>query len=90
MNESIWTVAFLRALAERVLWTAAMAGFTYIGIDSVENGFDIRTLDWGTFGSFAAGGALLSILKGMIANGVTKSGPSTGQTEIVLPTVEGE
>lgn len=79
-KDSIWTPAYWRAVAERALWTAAQVATLYVGADVLENGFDVRSFDWAELAAFAAGGAFLSVVKGLAANAITGTGPALGST----------
>lgn len=74
MAHSIWTAAFWKATAERAVSTAAQSALLAIGADQV----NALTLDWPTLGGFAAGGAVLSLLKSLGVNALTGTGPSVG------------
>lgn len=79
MIMSIWSGAFWKAATERAISTAAQAAAAFIFVDSVQvNAF---TLDWPTIGGIAAGGALFSLLKSLVANGATGTGPSLTNAE---------
>jgi hypothetical protein len=79
---SIWTGAYWRATAERVISTAAQAGIAY----AVSAGtLDVLHFDWTAFAGIAGGGALLSLLKGLAANAVTQDGPGFTKAEQVIP-----
>lgn len=73
---------FFTALAERALTTAAQAWFLYAGFS--EGGpFNAFNFDWAESAGFALGGAVLSAIKGIAVNGVTKRGPGIGGAEVV-------
>jgi hypothetical protein len=78
---NLWHKAFWSALAERVVSTAAQAGLLAIGADQL----NLLNLDLERLLGFMGGGALLSLLKGLAANAITKSGPSLTQSEVVVP-----
>lgn len=59
----MFTRIFLRDLLERSLSTAAQAALLVIGADQ----FDVLQADWQTVAGFAAGGFVLSALKGIAA-----------------------
>jgi hypothetical protein len=81
MTNSIWTKAYWQATAERVISTAAQAGLLAIGADQ----FNVLELDWANFGGFVGGGAVLSLLKSLVANAATKTGPGLTNSEQVVP-----
>jgi hypothetical protein len=81
MSNSIWTGAFWKATAERAVATAAQSALLAIGADQI----NALTLDWPTLGGFAAGGAVLSLLKSLGVNALTGTGPSVG-AEVPVPT----
>lgn len=57
------TRLFWRDAAERALSTAAQSALLVIGADQ----FNALTLDWQNLAGFAAGGAVLSLLKSLAA-----------------------
>jgi hypothetical protein len=59
----MFTKKFWRDAAERAISTAAEAVIGVIIADQV----NVLTLDWQNLGGFAAGGALLSLLKALAA-----------------------
>lgn len=52
------TVRFWKETAERALKTAAQSALLVIGADQL----DVVSADWAAIGSFAVGGAVLSVL----------------------------
>lgn len=80
-SPSIWSLGFWKATAERGVSTAAQAAFAFVFVDSVQvNAF---TLDWPSIGGIAAGGAFFSLLKSLIVNAKTRTGPSAIDAEHV-------
>lgn len=79
MDGSLWSAAFWRATAERVVSTAAQAGLLYIGADQ----FNVLDFNWRDLGGFVGGGAVLSLLKSLGANALTQNGPSFSSSEVV-------
>lgn len=82
---SIWTRAFWVATAERSIATASQVAIVTIGADL---GFNVLEADFVTIGGFAAGGAILSVLKSLAGwqfNIGGGNGPSWGN-ETVVPT----
>ncbi len=77
---SIWTGAFWKATAERAVSTAAQSAILVVAADQ----FNALTFDWPTLGGFAAGGAVLSVLKSLAVNAATGTGPSVAG-EVVIP-----
>ena len=79
MNGALWTGKFWKALAERVIATLV---FTLIGIATAD-GFDVMNADWPQIlvAVGVAGG--LSLLKGIVANLATGTGPGLGTAETV-------
>lgn len=88
-SPSIWSLDFWKAAAERAITTAAQAVALQIADESIAvNAF---TLNWPEMGGFALGGAFLSVLKSIIVNAKTKTGPSLTESETVakpLPPVD--
>lgn len=80
-SPSIWSLDFWKAAAERGVSTAAQAAAAYVFVDSVQ--VNVLTLDWPTIGGIAAGGAFLSLLKSLMVNAATKTGPSFTEAEQV-------
>jgi hypothetical protein len=59
----MWTTTFWRQTAERAAKTTAQAAILAFGLtDPGAVGFDALAADWAAVGSFAAGGAVLSVL----------------------------
>lgn len=83
---TIWTRAYFEGLAERVIATFLQAFIAAFGLDAIAigaQGWD--GINWGPALGIAGGAALLSLLKGIIGNIVTKDGPSLTHAEVVLP-----
>ena len=81
MARGIWSGAFWKATAERVVSTAAQAALLALGADAI-NALDVG---WVDVGGFAAGGAVLALLKSLAANVATGNGPSFTDSEQVIP-----
>lgn len=82
---SIWTGAYWKAVVERILWTFVQAlGGALLAVVTAE-GFDWETADWRRALIGAAIAAGIATLKGLVANAVTKTGPSTTNAEQVVP-----
>ena len=78
----MWTALFWKALAERTISTAAQAALLALGADAL----NALTVEWTDVAGFAAGGAVLAILKGLAANAVTGDGPGLTSAETVKHT----
>lgn len=76
---SIWTVAFWKATAERAVSTAAESALLVLAADQV----NVVTVDWPTVAGFAAGGAVLSVIKAL-AVGFKDGNPSATNAEIAV------
>ncbi|GAA4417002.1 hypothetical protein GCM10023169_12610 [Georgenia halophila] len=76
---SIWTGQFWKATAERAIATAAQSAIVVLGAEQL----NVLEVDFVEVGGFVAGGAVLAILKALIANAATKEGPSTTHAEVV-------
>lgn len=78
---SIWTGAFWQATAERVIATIVGALVAVLAAD----GFDVLNADWrGIVTTIGIAGAV-SLLKAILANVATKTGPSLTNSEQVVP-----
>jgi hypothetical protein len=73
---SIWTGAFWKATTERAIATAAQVAVLVIGADMA----NVIAVDWAEVGGFAAGGAVLAVLKALAA-GAGDGNPSVGNQE---------
>lgn len=73
----MWTRNFWKATAERAVSTAAQAAILVVGADQ----FNVISVDWPTVGGFAAGGAVLTILKSL-AFGTKDGNPSAVNAEV--------
>jgi hypothetical protein len=62
----MWTRTFWRDAAERCIATAAQSAIALLGAD----GFDLLEVDVAAVFGVAAGGALLSLLKSLVASKV--------------------
>ena len=80
---SIWTGAFWKATAERAVSTAAQAAILAFGAEQFD-AIAIPGSEWLTVAGFAAGGALLSVLKALAA-GAGDGNPSVGSREVIAP-----
>ena len=74
------TKAFWRAAAERAIKTAAQTVLTMYFVGDVA--FNAIEADWLTIGSFAAGGAIFSILTSLVS-GSQDGNPSATNAETV-------
>lgn len=64
MTRHIFTRLFWRDAAERAGKTAAQAALLALGADKV---LDVMAADWSAVGSFALGGAALSLLTSIVS-----------------------
>lgn len=83
---SIWTAAFWKATAERVLSTAAQAAIAILTAD----GFNLLNIRWQGVLATVGLAALLSLLKSLVANQATRTGPSLTLHEQVIPPETGQ
>ena len=75
---SVLTASFWRATLERSISTAAQAALLVIGADQV----NVLDADWQMVAGFAAGGAVLTVLKSLAASqSGDDSSPSFGSVE---------
>lgn len=75
----MWTKTFWKALTERVVSSFAGGVLAAIGLDTINPNaleFDTKTLL-----GIGAGTAIVSLLKGLAANAVSKQGPGLGSVE---------
>jgi hypothetical protein len=73
----MWTKTFWKATAERAVSTAAQSAILVFGADQV----NALVADWQLVGGFAAGGAVLSVLKSLAAQKITGDGPGLTDAE---------
>lgn len=78
---TIWTGGFWLSTAERVLATIAA---TLLGILTFD-GFDLRHADWSAILASAGLAGVVSLLKCVVGNATTKTGPSLVNSERVVP-----
>ena len=78
---TIWTPDYFKSLAERVLASAVGALLAFFAVE----GFDPRTADWSMILTATGVAAAVSLLKGLLANVATKTGPSLTDSEQVIP-----
>ena len=74
----MWTGEFWKATAERAVSTAAQAALLAIGADQLH----VMDANWETIGGFAAGGAVLCVLKCLAAVAITGGSPSVTNAEV--------
>lgn len=85
---TIWTKSYALALLERVIATFVMTFLSLSGLDGFvagETGFD--GIAWGEILLASAVAAGLSAVKGVVANLITKDGPSLSHAEQVEPSL---
>lgn len=82
---TIWTAAFWKALAERVLSTFVQAFGGALLAALIDASTSKDGISWNVIllGAALAGG--LAVLKNLFANAVTKTGPSLTNSEQVVP-----
>ena len=83
---TIWTKSYALGLLERVIATFVMTFLSITGLDAFvagETGID--GIDWSAALIASAVAAGLSVLKGLVANAVTKDGPSLSHAEKTVP-----
>ena len=81
---TIWTKSYAKALGERVLATLIQIAIGF-GVAFVGNGSTFVGWDWKNTLVSIAVGAGLALLKGILANLVTKDGPGFTHAEQVQP-----
>lgn len=77
MGDALWTKKFWKALAERSVSTAAQSALLAFGAGQL----NVLDADWTVVAGFAAGGAVLSALKGLAFNAANGDGPGAGDSE---------
>jgi hypothetical protein len=77
---TIWTKAYWKAQAERTISTAAQTAVGAIGATAL-----IESVDWAVVGSTVALASVLSVLKGIVANSATGTGPGATTAEQTEP-----
>ena len=78
---TIWTPAFWRATAERIIATIVGALIAVLTAD----GFDVLSVDWPGILTTIGLAGLVSLLKAILANVATQTGPSLTNSEQVVP-----
>lgn len=76
----MWTISFWKAVAERALSTFAQAFLAVIPVTGVGFG----EVNWLAALSIGGVAAVLSVVKSLIANQATGSGPSAIKNEVVV------
>jgi len=77
----MFTILFWRAALERAVKSAAQGAVLAFGAGQV-NALD---LDWSTFGGFALGAFVLSLLTSIGSDALTGNGPSLTNAEVTAP-----
>ena len=78
----MWTRAFWKATAERAIATAAQAALLIVGAEQL----NVVSVSWAEVGGFAAGGAVLAVLKSLVAANVGNGSPSLTSAERLTTT----
>lgn len=83
---TIWTKSYALALLERIIATflQIIIGF---GTAYAQNGFTFEGWDWKNTLIAIVVGTVLSLAKGLLANVITKDGPSLSHAEQVEPSL---
>lgn len=81
---TIWTRSFWKAWGERVVWTLFQIALGF-GTAFVQNGMTFDGWDWKNTLLAIAVSTVSAMLKGIGANALTKTGPSSGSSEQVVP-----
>jgi hypothetical protein len=76
------TKAYLLAVLERAVKTAAQSALLVLGADQI----DALNAQWVDVGGFAAGGFVLSVLTSLATSGFGGNGPSATTETIAPPT----
>jgi hypothetical protein len=77
----MWTKAFWKAQAERVISSIAEAAVAVLVVGNT----GIFTIDFVDLASVSLLAGLISLLKGLVANAATGTGPSLVSSEVVIP-----
>lgn len=75
------TKAYLYAVLERAVKTAAQAALLVLGADQI----NALTASWADVGGFAAGGFVLSVLSSLATSGFGGNGPSATTEHVDTP-----
>lgn len=80
MSNSIWSKAFWKVTAERMVRSAAITvGAVFFGGDKI---FDLLTVNsWADIGALALSGAVGALLFCLGGNAITGNGPAFNKTE---------
>lgn len=81
MKRTLFTRTFWLDATERAVKTAAQSALLAVGADKV---LDVMAADWAAVGSFALGGAVLSLLTSVVSAPVASG---TGPASLVPPGV---
>ena len=73
----MWTGSFWKATAERAISTAAQSALLVLGADQI----NVITVTWPEVAGFAAGGAVLAVLKALVV-GAKDGNPSATNAEV--------
>lgn len=68
----MFTRKFWEDAAERAVKSAIQAGLLSVGFEAgtdISSGFDVTAVDWAQAGSFALGGAILSVATSIVSRG---------------------
>jgi len=77
----MFTIEFWKAAGERAIWTIAQSAVAAIGVGAVGFG----DVNWIAVASIAGVAGVVSILKSIIVNGATGTGPSVTTAEQIVP-----
>lgn len=82
----MFTLAFWKATGERAISTAAQSALLIFGADQM----NVVSVDWPVVAGFAAGGAVLTVLKALAVGGKDGNPSAVNAETLVVPNGTGK